>query len=266
MSSWALLDRELDAWREGGRQATLWCRDDDASHDSPALQRLFAIASAHEVPVALATIPATLAEDLVDAVAPVRTLTVVQHGFAHGNHAPPGDRSCELGAHRGVEATMADLADGRARLARAFDTRFHSLLVPPWNRIDPRVIARLPAAGYVALSTFGPRPAPWAAPGVIQCNTHVDLIAWRQDRAFIGADRAIERTVAHLRARREGLVDSAEPTGILTHHLDFDDAAWTFLAELMVRTKTHGAARWLDVPAVIAAGAATPPVTSVRSA
>lgn len=266
MSSWALLDRELDAWREGGRQATLWCRDDDASHDSPALQRLFAIASAHEVPVALATIPATLAEDLVDAVAPVQTVTVVQHGFAHSNHAPPGDRSCELGAHRGVEATMADLADGRARLARAFDTRFHPLLVPPWNRIDPRVIARLPAAGYVALSTFGPRPAPWAAPGVIQCNTHVDLIAWRQDRAFIGVDRAIERTVAHLRARREGPVDSAEPTGILTHHLDFDDAAWTFLAELMARTTAHGAARWLDVPAVVAAGAATPPVTSVRSA
>ena len=103
------------------------------------------------------------------------------------------------------------------------------LLVPPWNRIDPRVIARLPAAGYVALSTFGPRPAPWAAPGVVQCNTHVDLIAWRQDRAFIGADRAIERTVAHLRARREGHVDSVEPTGILTHHLDFDDAAWAFL-------------------------------------
>jgi len=266
MSSWALLDRELDAWGDGGRRATLWWRDDDASRDSPALQRLFAIASAHEVPVALATIPASLAALLVEAVAAVPWVTVVQHGYAHSNHAPPGERSCELGAHRGTGTTVAELADGHGRLARAFGTRFQPLLVPPWNRIDPRVIAPLAGAGFRALSTFGARPAAWAAPGVIQCNTHVDLIAWRQNRVFIGADRAIERTVAHLQARRAGSVDSAEATGILTHHLDFGDAAWAFLAELVARTRAHGAAVWLDVPAVMAAGAATPQVTSVRSA
>ena len=83
----------------------------------------------------------------------------------------------------------------------------------------------------------------------MQCNTHVDLIAWRRGRAFIGADAAIERLVAHLKARREGAADPSEPTGILTHHLDLDAAAWQFLAELFARTRAHGAATWIDAHA-----------------
>jgi len=84
----------------------------------------------------------------------------------------------------------------------------------------------------------------------VQCNAHVDLIAWRRDRAFIGAEAAIDRLVAHLRSRREGAVDAAEATGILTHHLDLDAAAWQFLADLFARTRRHGGAKWLDVDAV----------------
>jgi hypothetical protein len=88
----------------------------------------------------------------------------------------------------------------------------------------------------------------------------VDLIAWRRGRIFIGAHAAIERLVAHLEARREGAVDASEPTGVLTHHLDFDDDAWQFLSDVVVRTNAHGAATW------IAAERAFDPVTSDRSA
>ena len=49
---------------------------------------------------------------------------------------------------------------------------------------------------------------------------------------------------------RAGVGDPAEPTGILTHHLDLDAPAWAFLAELFARTREHGAATWLDVDAV----------------
>jgi hypothetical protein len=248
--AWQRLDAELDAWRASGRRVDLWCRDDDACRDSPALRQLLEIAQGAGIPVALAVIPALAEPGLVAAVAQARFATVVQHGYAHRNHAPPGARNWELGTHRPVAQTLAELATGRASLERSFGSRFRPVLVPPWNRIDPQVIARLPEAGLVGLSTFGPRAAVHPIPGLVQCNAHLDLISWRRERAFIGVEAAIERLVAHLESRRAGAVDVAETTGILTHHLDLDAAAWQFLADLVARTRDHGAATWLDVDAI----------------
>jgi hypothetical protein len=99
---------------------------------------------------------------------------------------------------------------------------------------------------------------------LLQCNTHVDLIAWRRDRTFIGTDAAIDRVLAHLRARREKSADSDEPTGVLAHHLEMQEASWQFVIELVRRTRDAGAA-WLDVHAAFATPGDTPP-TSGRSA
>ena len=270
-SAWSRLDRELDAWHAGGRPATLWLRDDDACRDSTALRRLLDVAEANAVPLALAVIPALLETSLPAAVAPCTHVTIIQHGYAHRNHAPPDARSCELGANRPVSATLDELAVGFNNLAHAFGERFVAVLVPPWNRIDAGITARLPVAGYCGLSTFGPRKAPYAVHRLPQCNTHVDLIAWRKDRTFIGADETIDRTVAHLRARRQGDADVSEPTGILTHHVDLDPAAWGFLEAFVARTRAHAGVRWIDVrPAFAAHGrsamAASPATTAVTSA
>ena len=159
-------------------------------------------------------------------------------------------RSCELGSQRPLATTLAELAIGRETLVRAFGERFAPILVPPWNRIADEVVAALPGAGYRGLSAFGPRGAARPAPGLMQCNTPVDLIAWRSGRAFIGAERAVARTVEHLAARREGRVDPEEPTGILTHHLDLTNEAWAFLDELSARTRAHAAAHWLSAERV----------------
>ena len=253
MNSWQSLDDELDAWRACDRQATLWWRDDDACRESAALTRMLEIAQAAEVPLALATIPALLEPSLLAAVGATEVATIVQHGYAHRNHAPPGARNWELGADRPVGLTVTELAQGRAALEKSFASRFVPVLVPPWNRIDAEVIAQLPSAGFLGLSTFGPRAAPFPIPGLAQCNAHIDLIAWRRDRAFIGVASAIDRIVEHLRMRREGSVDPLEPTGMLTHHLDLGDAAWQFMADLLPRTRAHGAL-WLDVDAVFGGG------------
>lgn len=256
MSGWSPLERELDLWRDSGQVATLWLRDDDACRDSTDLQRLLDIARSCDAPVALAVIPAGLEASLVAAIARCDRASVVQHGYAHRNHAPAGARSCELGGHRSVAVTLAELVAGFDGLESAFGERFLPVLVPPWNRIDSDVIARLPSAGFRALSTFGPRAAPVAAPGLAQCNAHVDLIAWRRDRAFIGAEAAIDRIVGHLQARRGGGVDRAEPTGLLTHHLALDEAAWSFLADFVMRTRAHDAVAWLDAGAIFGAARA----------
>jgi len=152
----------------------------------------------------------------------------------------------ELGRHRDAEATIAELARGRDMLKRSFGERFVAVLVPPWNRIDPTIVARLPGAALVGLSTLGARNARRPAPDLVQCNVHVDAIAWKRNRAFIGVDPAIDGLVAHLEARREGDADPDEPTGLLTHHLDMTDTGWDFVVELVAHTRASGAA-WLDV-------------------
>ena len=236
----------------------MWCRDDDACRDSPALRRLLEIAATARIPLALAVIPALVEDSLVDRVENAPALTILQHGYAHRNHAPAGERNWELGDHRPIEDVVAELEKGRSELARRFGRRFLPVLVPPWNRIDARVANRLPDAGFDGLSTFGVRTS--ETPAIVQRNTHVDLIAWRRGRLFIGQEAAIERLVAHLGARREGRADATEPTGILTHHLDLDGGAFSFLEELALRTQAHGGATWIAAEAVFR------PAISVRSA
>ena len=262
-TAWSLLARELDDWRASGRLATLWWRDDDAVRDTDALGRLFAIARAGNVPVTLAVIPATCDASLVAAIRACREATVVQHGYAHANHARPGERSSEFGADRALDERVGELMRGHARLADAFGVRFAPVFVPPWNRYSADVLASLPAVGLSGISAFGARGSPSPAPGVTQVNSHVDPIAWRRGRSFIGDEAAIGRVVTHLRARRHDEVDATEPTGLLTHHLAFDDPAFAFVAELVERTRAHPAAAWLDVRHAFELDN---DVTSVRSA
>jgi hypothetical protein len=92
------------------------------------------------------------------------------------------------------------------------------------------------------------------------------VVAWRKDRAVIGSEAAIDRLVTHLEARRTGGADEAEPTGILTHHLDLDDAAWQYLGELMQRTGRCDAAAWLDATTAFASAARAADVICGRSA
>src|SRR6185437_984892 len=103
MTGWAGLERELDRWHAQGQPATLWLRDDDACRDTPALRRLLTLASSHGIPVAIAVIPATLDATLADALSRCREATLVQHGYAHRNHASADERSAELGDGRGVD-------------------------------------------------------------------------------------------------------------------------------------------------------------------
>jgi hypothetical protein len=208
---------------------------------------LLTLARAHGAPVAIAAVPAPLESTLADALDRCREASVIQHGFAHRNHAPEGERSAELGDDRDVNVRVDELQRGRERLAARFGDRFLPILVPPWNRAGEGLLPHLCSAGFVGLSRFGPRTAREAADGLPQVNAHVDPIAWRRDRRFIGDEAALARWVEHLRARREGDCDADEPTGLLTHHLAFDEPAWTFVDALLERTARHPACAWLDV-------------------
>ncbi len=251
-ASWDDLARELELWAAASRPATLWWRDDDAVAPTPALDRLLDFAAQHDIPVALAVIPAPATQALAERVRVLRDrIGLLQHGFAHATHAAPGEKKAELGAQRPPEIVVAELAAGWRRLEALFGAAAPlPVLVPPWNRIAPPVISLLRAAGFIGLSTYGPRPAPLAAPGLLQVNAHVDIVDWRGSRGFVGEGAALGQLVGHLAARRRGGVDRQEPTGLMTHHLAHDEGCWAFVSELARRLAQHRAAVWLDAATI----------------
>ncbi|HEV2302576.1 MAG TPA: polysaccharide deacetylase family protein [Stellaceae bacterium] len=246
---------EFDRWAEWGLEATLWWRDDDAVAPNPRLERLLAVAGA--VPVALAVIPGVAEAALERVAAARRGVFFLQHGWKHVNHAPAGEKKSEFPPARPAGEASADLARGRERLGALFGTRALAVLVPPWNRLAATLVPLLPDCGIAGLSRAQARPHARPAPGLRESNIHVDLVAWAKGRGFLGEAAALSGLVGHLRARREGRVDRAEPTGILTHHLVAEDRCEAFLRRLLAVSLEHRGARWLCGPEVFS-GAPVP--------
>lgn len=257
MSLWTAFERELDAWAQAGEVATLWWRDDDAAAPTQSLERLLSLARG--TPLALSVIPAAAQPALAERLGVEPAVHVLQHGYAHVNHAPAGARKSEFPPQRAPDAAEADLRRGRRRLETLFARagRLLPVLVPPWNRIDGAVVRRLPRLGFAGISAYLARPSPMPHPGLGMSNAHADIIDWRGSRGFIGTEAALALLAGHLAARRTAGVDREEPTGLLTHHLAHDAAAWDFLAELLDRIRRHAATRWLAAAGLFAAGRGT---------
>ncbi|MBI2737743.1 MAG: polysaccharide deacetylase family protein [Rhodospirillales bacterium] len=228
MSTWADLSGEVARWSQAGRTAELWWRDDDAADVGPALERLLAIHRDTGVPLALAVVPAEATQALADRLASEQGVDLLQHGYAHVNHAAPGDKKIELGTERPAMLVLGELGTGRMTLERLFGARPLPVLVPPWNRIAPVLVPPLPEIGFAGLSTFSARRRAHPVKGLLEVNTHVDLIDWKGGRGFIGEPAALDALVSALaRARTSG-----EPVGVLSHHLAMDGEAWDFLRSM----------------------------------
>lgn len=237
----------LDRYQASGQIATLWWRDDDAGAPSPALDRLLTLAQAHDLPLALAVVPAEAGEALVRAVEKAPSVLVLQHGYAHQNHAAPGEKKIELGPQRPAQMVIGELATGWLRLEDLFSSRALPVLVPPWNRLAPFLLPVLPELGYRGLSQFGPRVRASPVKQLRQVNCHIDPIDWRGARDFVGPRAALAAMVGALQRRLNspGAAAADEPTGLMTHHAAHDEALWRFLDRLLAVTKSHQAVRWL---------------------
>lgn len=209
----------------------LWWRDDDAGADAPALARLLDLAAQIDVPIALAVVPAWLTEDGRRRILACRQATVLQHGWAHDDHAPAGHKRLELGGTRNRAALRSDLLRGRATLEDAFGDRFLPVMVPPWNRVSPDVVAALSDWGYVGLSVYGGTAERMG--GLVRVDTHADLVAWRKARAYVGDDVVVAEIVRRFGENPQGAV------GILSHHLAMDATAWSALARILRAICNH---------------------------
>jgi hypothetical protein len=235
MSSWQAFDAEIAHWRAAGREAELWWRDDDAADTGPALERLLAIQHETGAPLALAVVPASATPALAARLAETKDVDVLQHGYAHVNHAPASEKKVELGPHRPAMHVLGELGTGWMALERLFGARAQPVLVPPWNRIAPALVPTLPEIGFVGLSTYGSRKRAEPVKGLRQINTHVDLIGWQGDRGFVGESAALDLLAKALAAARTA---TAEPVGLLSHHLAMDDRGWDFLRSVLGRART----------------------------
>lgn len=235
MSGWRALADELALWHAAGRAAELWWRDDDAVDAGPALDRLLAIHRETAIPLALAIVPARATQALAERLAGEPAVDLLQHGYAHVNHATPGEKKAELGPHRPAMIVLGELGTGWLALERLFGKRPLGVMVPPWNRIAPALVPTLPEIGFTGLSTFGARPRARPVRGLRQINAHVDLIDWKGRRGFVGEEAALSSLVRALAQARTG---DGEPVGLLSHHLAMDGGAWDFLRSFWKRTGT----------------------------
>jgi hypothetical protein len=241
-AAWRAFAEELARWRDAGREVDFWWRDDDAARPDPALERLLALATGAGIPLALAVVPLAADPALLERLE--AGIDILQHGTDHRDRAARGEKKTEFPAAEPAEAALARLAAGRGRLAALCGARPLEVLAPPWNRMPQTLVARLREAGFGGVSRYGARAAAEAAPGLREVNAHVDLVAWRGDRGFIGEEQALGLAVRHLAARRAGAADPGEPTGWLTHHACHEEAAWRFLGRLVEATAGAPGVRW----------------------
>jgi hypothetical protein len=240
MASWQGFQEACARCRDSGRALEFWWRDDDAQHRAPALEKLLELSARFQVPLALAVIPVEADPDLLAGLGD--HVQVLQHGADHCNRAAAGEKKSEFPDAEPTDEAMRRLGKARMRLESLAGGRFVPVLAPPWNRFPDGLAHHLVSAGYRGLSRYGARHG--GIPGLREVNTHVDIIAWRGDRAFIGEDAALEALLLQLSARSTSSSNAPEPIGLLTHHAVHDNAAWQFIERLLETTSATKDLHW----------------------
>lgn len=258
--AWKALHAELSLWSS---PINLWWRDDDAVADTAALRHLLDIqAQGRYLPLHLAAIPQQLEPSLPALLANTTRVWILQHGFDHQSYANPGQKKYELGGQLDREALRCRLARGRSLLREAFAERYLDVLVPPWNRYDRQARDIMHDLGYQAVSGFGLRAKRPAS--IAQISTHVDIVNWQAKR-FVGTDSCLREITEKIRNRRLGRCDHAEPLGLLTHHLDHDQACWDFLHRFVSEFAEHPRVQWRKVDDLLELPGCTPRINNTAA-
>jgi hypothetical protein len=228
--TWSELEAALRNRTEAGRPVEFWWRDDDASAPSGALERAAAMSKTYGIPLALAVIPQDATPELFQGLH--ERVTVLQHGTDHRNRAAAGEKKTEYPAAEPADAALKRVSTGMAKLGGV--PGFMPVLAPPWNRMREDLLDKLPGIGIRGISAYGAQKSREPAPGLRQVNTHVDVVAWRRGRRFVGEAQALSQAMKWM--------VTGEPIGWLTHHAVHDAATWDFLERLF----TVKQVRWLS--------------------
>lgn len=217
------LEREVARWHRLGRRPRLWWRDDDARTPDEALDRLLLIADG--LPLSLAVIPHGATTALARRLERESAVTVSQHGVDHRNNREAGMPAGEYPVGAPIAELVRNILRGEQQLRDCgFDPRFYT---PPWNRLDHTLMEALQIAGLRTLSAWNEEQSELSA-SLKRLDVHIDLLRWKDGARFRGGPQVMDLLRTQLARRREaGEFD--RPIGLLTHHLDHDEAAWRFL-------------------------------------
>lgn len=229
---WTPLAEALSAAEDKGRPIGFWWRDDDAVTDTPRLERLLELARRYEGGIALAAIPRYLKPSLAEALGREEKAFALVHGWSHDNHAPKSEKKAEFGPHRPLAAMARQAEEALQTAQAALGAKLLPVFVPPWNRISPDLVPRLPELGYAGLSTFKDRDRHSSVKKLVQINTHVDPVDWHGTRSLAEPEIIVASIAAAVGRRVTGEADPDEPVGFLTHHLMHDEAIWSFCERL----------------------------------
>ncbi|MBR71921.1 MAG: hypothetical protein CMM30_03140 [Rhodospirillaceae bacterium] len=245
--SWDDLIYEINSNIDIGLPVEFWWRNDGVYSKSNDLRQLSSLASNEGVPVAISVIPEKMRDDIVFHIKNFDNHFVIQHGYAHKNHAHISEQKNELSLNRPIKDSLKDLSIGFRNLSSEFECKFLPILVPPWNRLSTQIIPHLNSLGLMGLSCLGGRNFPNPVSNIFQTNTHIDLIDWKGTNRFIGTGAAIAFACKHLSDKRNGKADPFEPTGLLTHHMRMDFSSWAFIGTFIRKTKTISDVQWPSI-------------------
>ncbi|MBX7145827.1 MAG: hypothetical protein K1X44_00800 [Alphaproteobacteria bacterium] len=249
MASWSDLKQELILWDSHNLSIYMWWRDDDAVQFTPELQLLLNLAKTNHCPITLAVIPYANQLKLDDMIHNEYELSIVQHGYRHHNHETYPTKKSEFGLNRSLSDSIDDLHEGQLLMKKVFGPYALPVLVPPWNRIDDRIIDYLPSLGFKGLSTFGTDKI-GLKKGILQWNCHIDPINWHQGKSFYGESQVIDMILHEIQKRRFNS-SSHNPLGLLTHHLIHDKNCWNFIQNLLDFSQNYSCIQWISLKSFI---------------
>jgi hypothetical protein len=145
----------------------LFIRNDDVWTLDQSFRAFFDLMLGQKIPVVYGVIPAKLQEDAARFLRRAKEkdpelLDIVQHGYAHVNHAPAGDHhKYEFGETRTYAEQYEDIAKGMQIMRHAFGESLTPGFIPPYHSDDASTIDAIEALGIPLYSSRlkVPRPA-----------------------------------------------------------------------------------------------------------
>ncbi len=234
----------LPRWRERLDEAALrmassglpplFFRADDIGAASKAFDSLCRIFRFHQVPLAMAVVPAWLSDARQEKLFLAAPMDEDlwhwhQHGWRHMNWQKRGKR-CEFGSDRAADRQNEDILQGRNKMERIFGSYFVPVFTPPWNRFSSTTLRSLIKLNFKGISASDSFP-----PG-IKFRYEIRNFPARLDLHIRKAKDPAE-DFSMLLDQFSGLTKMKGPSGIMIHHQRMTPFAFEFLDRMLYNLK-----------------------------
>lgn len=225
-------DELLESLRvfQGSPIPHIYFRADDIAAGGRAFNAMCEVFRSHQVPLAMAVVPAWLSEvrsrQLFEAAPLGESLWGWhQHGWRHVNWERSGKKS-EFGEQRPIDKQWRDIWQGRKKMHDIFKDHLVRVFTPPWNRLSTSTLRILQELGFQGVSLMKVFPRGIKPPITLK-NLRITLDLHTRK----GKDA--ERDFSELSNELCTALGKREPVGIMLHHQRMTHFAFEYLDELL---------------------------------